>query len=289
LQALAGLEARLDFPDEELGEADLLKTSSLLEKAAARLKELLQGARAGRALREGLRVVICGSPNAGKSSLLNTLLKEERSIVTAVAGTTRDSIEELVDIRGIPVRLVDTAGILRPRGPVERKALLRARQQIKGADLLLVVFDSSRKLDRRDMQIIAMAKGSPCIALLNKSDLKPRIEEERVAANFRTVLRVSAKKAVNIGLLEEAIAGFVYAGRLNPAEPAMVSSRRHASALKQAENFVALALDSLDNKAALDCVCEDIRQALGCVDGLLGKDRSGELLQRIFSDFCVGK
>ncbi|MHB8155208.1 MAG: tRNA uridine-5-carboxymethylaminomethyl(34) synthesis GTPase MnmE, partial [Candidatus Omnitrophota bacterium] len=184
LDILVILEANIDFPEEGIPRQDLTDLSFGLTAIDARLNALLSSASGGRILREGLHVVICGKPNVGKSSLLNALLKKERSIVTPVAGTTRDTIEEVLDIKGIPVRIVDTAGILKPRNLIEAKAVRLARSQINSADLVIILFDSSSKLDQEDRKLIKEVKSKNVIAVINKIDLKARIEKNEIALSF---------------------------------------------------------------------------------------------------------
>jgi tRNA modification GTPase len=260
-----------------------------LEQLNQKFILLLERARQGRVLREGIHVVICGRPNSGKSSLLNALLKQERSIVTSIAGTTRDTIEEIIDIRGIPVRIVDTAGIIEPRDLVEKKAIERAKKQIKLADLVILLFDSSRKLAKDDLALIKKLKNKPVIAVLNKMDLKQKINRKQVAENFPQPIEISARKCKNISLLEEAIVSSVYQGKVIPGDPLLVGNSRHIQAVRQAQKLVAEALISLDNTLSWEFVAQDLKESLGFLDLILGKSFSEDLLEKIFNDFCIGK
>ena len=288
LALLAPLEANIDFPDEEIGAANKNETIRRLNQIHNELKNILDSSRYGRILREGIHVVICGKPNAGKSSLLNALLKQERSIVTPIAGTTRDTIEEIIDIKGIPVRIVDTAGIIEPRDLVEKKAVQRSKKHIRLADLVILVFDGSRKLNPEDRMLMRALKGKPVIALINKIDLKQKIEKEKLKI-FAPVIEVSAKKLKHIELLEKAIHGAVYSGRVKEPESMLVANLRHITLLREAEKFIAEALNSLDNNLSLEFVSEDIKEAIGYLDDILGERFSEDLLDKIFSEFCIGK
>lgn len=282
------IEANIDFPDE----ADKLDPKAIrknLEDINTGLERLLKTKAEARIMREGISVVICGKPNVGKSSLLNALLKQERSIVTSIPGTTRDTIEEIISIRGIPVRILDTAGILEPRDLVERKAVARSKEQIKSADLVLVLFDGSKALSRDDFLLIKRLKKKTGIAVINKIDLKQRIEKDRLLEEFRHVVQISARKCQNIPELEEQIAGLFFNGNVSGSESALVGSLRHIEALKSAKNFVACALDSLDNRLSLEFIAQDVKEGLSCLDDLLGKRFSDSLLDKIFADFCIGK
>lgn len=289
LDSLSVLEANIDFPDEEIGYADIGKIQQGLSGVNNALKDILSVSRRGRILREGINVVICGKPNAGKSSLLNALLKQERSIVTPIAGTTRDSIEEIIDIKGIPVRIVDTAGILEPRDLIEKKAVQRAKTHINTADLVILLFDASRRLSAQDIFLMNKLKNKQTLGVINKIDLKQRIEKQKINIRFSPVIEISAKKLKNIDLIEDAIAGLVFGGALNLKEAVLVSKLRHIEALRKAQEFIAQALVSLDNKLSLELIAQDTRDALLYLDEISGRRFSEDLLDKIFSEFCIGK
>jgi tRNA modification GTPase len=289
LDALSQLEADIDFPSEELSLNSAAQIMLKLEGIEKKIAVVLENAARGRIMREGIHAVICGRPNTGKSSLLNALLRQERSIVTPVAGTTRDYIEEIIDIKGIPVRIVDTAGILEPRDLVEKAAVESTKSRIKEADLILAVFDGSVRISKDDLLIIKKTKGKPAIALLNKMELKQKFDRRPLLRNFKTVIEISAKKGKNIRLLEGAIADSVYKGGLSPVESAAIASRRHTVLLREAKNLVAKARDSLDNKLTIECVAEELKAAMACFDEILGLKFSEGVLDRIFSHFCIGK
>jgi len=283
------LEAQIDFPEDAAEGQAQSGVRANLAAVSVELSRVLAQAFKGRILREGIHVVICGRTNVGKSSLLNALLKQERSIVTPVAGTTRDTIEEIVDIQGIPVRIVDTAGILKPRDVIEHKAVARSRRYITMADLALVLFDASRSLGREDRSIIRKLKHRPCLAVINKIDLPRRLDEQIIEKNFRHVVRVSAKKGRNLGELEKSIAEMACRGHLLAKEPVLVSNRRHAEKLKEAQKSVAESLKSLDNGVSIEFVAQGVRDALACIEEILGRRVAEGLLDRIFAQFCVGK
>jgi tRNA modification GTPase len=289
LNALSYLEAGIDFPEEESLSPGLNNVVAELSSAAGILKELLDSSSFARILREGLLLVICGKPNTGKSSLLNAILKEERSIVTPVAGTTRDTIEEVLDIKGIPVRMVDTAGILRPRNLVEKKALERSKKAIASADLIILLFDGSRRLSAEDFLLMNKLKSKRVIAAINKIDLRQKIEREKIASFFGQAVSICAKKPKNIPLLEQAILKEASCGLGVSHEAAMVGNLRHVEKLRKAQKNVAQALKSLDNSLAPEFVAQEIKEALDFLDVILGKKFNADLLDRIFSEFCIGK
>jgi tRNA modification GTPase len=289
LDILSILEANIDFPEEQTSALDLGSIRQNLQKVNQELSLLLDGARYGRIVREGINVVICGKPNVGKSSLLNALLKQERSIVSPIAGTTRDTIEENIDIKGIPIRITDTAGIIEPRGLIEKKAVWRSKKYIDLSDLVILLFDGSRKLSRQDHALVNRLKKKTVIAVVNKIDLRQKIDKSRISARFRHIVDISAKKVKNINLLEEAVANLVYDGKVKSPEPVLISNLRHIEALRKAQKLIVQALDSLDNKLSLEFIAQYIKEALGHFDDILGRRFSEDLLDKIFSEFCIGK
>ncbi|MDD2928069.1 MAG: tRNA uridine-5-carboxymethylaminomethyl(34) synthesis GTPase MnmE, partial [Candidatus Omnitrophica bacterium] len=227
LDALSVLEAGLDFPEEETTTADLENVAQKIAATGKDLEEMIANSKLARVLREGVHAVICGRPNVGKSSLLNALLKEERSIVTPVPGTTRDTIEEIIDIQGIPVRIVDTAGILEPRDLVEKKAVQRSKKHIAASDLVIVLFDGSKKLSREDKFLAGKLRNKKVIAVINKMDLKQRLERTKISKIFKRVIHISAKRLKNINLLEKEIVDLVYGGHITGTEPVLVANLRY--------------------------------------------------------------
>ncbi len=289
LEVLSVLETNIDFPDEDISRADTHENMNKLKAADNLLKDILSSADYGRVFREGISAVICGRTNVGKSSFLNALLRQERSIVTPVAGTTRDTVEEVIDIKGIPVKIIDTAGIIEPRDLVERKAVQRSKRYIAMADLVILVFDGSRRLAKEDEVLIRKLKNKLVLCLINKMDLKQKIERDRLMRRFGCLIDISAKKNKNINLFEDALAGLMHHGKIKSPESILVSNRRHIEKIKKAQKLIAEAANSLDNKLSPEFVSQDVRDALSCLDDMLGKSFSEDLLERIFSEFCIGK
>ncbi|MGN0800938.1 MAG: tRNA uridine-5-carboxymethylaminomethyl(34) synthesis GTPase MnmE [Christensenellales bacterium] len=283
LDALSGLEAAIDYPEEL--EDDV--TSALPEVLAAAERELqaLAGAGlSGRVLREGARVAIVGRPNAGKSSLLNALAGAERAIVTQFAGTTRDVLEETVSMEGVPVTLYDTAGIRAADDPVERIGVERARLAAERADLLLVCFDAAAPLTEEDLALLRETEGRPRIAVCNKSDLPALWSAETLAAQGISACTVSAETGEGLAALRHAIAV-----RVAPEqESALVTNARHIEALQLAAASVAEARQNAGG-AELELVATDLREALSALGQITGRTAAADLIERIFSKFCVGK
>ncbi len=289
VETLAAIEAAIDFPEEESGRAETASWKKGLSESRNGLKRLCDTAAFGRLMREGVRIVICGRPNVGKSSLLNALLKVERAIVTPVAGTTRDVIEEVMSIKGIPVRIADTAGIIEPRDLIERKAVQRSKQQIKLADVVIAVFDAHERLTPADRYLMSRLKGKRVVAVANKSDLKARIERGAIERCFGGIVELSARTGTNIAALEEGIVRFVCTATPGSGESTVAVSARHGALLRAAEKSVAAAIRSLDNEISVELIAQDLREALVPLDELSGARFSEDCLTRIFSEFCIGK
>lgn len=289
LDALSLAEVDIDFPDEEIGGVDISRISEKLKSVHKELKIMLDGSISGRIFREGIHAVICGKPNVGKSSLLNMLLKEERSIVSPVPGTTRDTIEEIIDIKGIPIRIVDTAGIIEPKDFLERKAVQRSKRYIGMADLVILVFDASRRLETQDYALLRKLKDKKTLAVINKIDLKQRIDKDKILKRFKAVVEISAKKNKNIAMLEDAISDLIFSGHIVGSESRLVNKQRHIEALRKARESVEGAIKSLDNRLSLEFIAQDIKEALGRFDDILGRRFDEDLLDKIFNEFCIGK
>lgn len=289
IDTLSVLEANIDFPEEEIGSVNLKEIQKNLDNINRKLKGILDNSKAARIFREGINVVIVGSPNVGKSSLLNALLKQERSIVTSIPGTTRDTIEEVIDIKGIPIKIVDTAGVIEPRDLIEKKAVLRSKRYIDLADLVILLFDGSKRLTQEDELLIRKLRKKTTIAVINKIDLRQKIERQKILRRFNPVIDISAKKLKNIDLFEETIANLVYNGKVRSSESIMVSNLRHIEAIKKAQNFINNAINSLESKLSLEFIVQDIKDGLSYLDDILGKRFSEDLLDKIFSEFCIGK
>lgn len=289
---LAEVEAQVDFPDEDL---DFEATDALVERmrgVARAIERLLADAEQGRILRDGLNVVIVGKPNVGKSSLLNALLREERAIVTPVPGTTRDVIEDYVNLRGIPVRLSDTAGIRETVDPVEVEGVARSHRQAASADLLIVALDSSRPLDSDDIALLKSSSGRPRLLLLNKSDLRPvwmASALEPYRDDSTPVVSVSLKTGDGFDAFLDALANAALGSRALDAEPPMVTNVRHRQALRAASDALAHVFDSLRVAASPELVAVDLRGALNAVGLIVGGTATDDILDVIFSRFCIGK
>jgi len=285
------IEAVLNFPEDGVDDRGREK---LIEDTAAvreRVRALARTGDQGRILKEGIKVVLCGRSNAGKSSLLNALLRTPRAIVSDMAGTTRDTIEETARIRGIPFQLIDTAGILEPRDLVEKEAIARSHRFIAAADLVLLVFDSSRELGAPDESLMEAVKGRNVLAVLNKSDLPRKIDGRYIKRVYGEdkAMDVSATERAGIDGLESAIVAHVWKGRETGAGGLMVSNIRHIRALEDCQAALERGLLSLKEGISLEFVSEEIKAAVNCLDRITGRDIDADLLDQIFSRFCIGK
>ena len=275
LDALSGIDAAIDYPDEAEEDATIRLPQSLAE-AILRVETLVGESRRGRVLRDGLRVAIVGRPNVGKSSLLNALLGSDRAIVTPCAGTTRDIIDEKFSLNGIPVRLIDTAGIREADNEAERIGIDRARAELKGADVVCLVLEASEPLDAEDQKLLLETEGANRIVVLNKNDLP-----ERCAYTGESI-RVSASSGAGLNELRQAIARIAAPER---SDGTYITNERHIRALEEA----LIALKDAAKAEGFDCAATDIRNALHALGSITGTDVDATVLDRIFERFCVGK
>jgi tRNA modification GTPase len=285
------IEAIVNFPEDDIDAAGRRQIMERIETQRERVEALLESSRNGRVLKDGIRVVLCGKPNVGKSSLLNALLKQERAIVTDIAGTTRDVIEETAAIKGIPFQLVDTAGILEPRDLVEEEAVRRSHLYIESADVALLVLDLSQPLSDEDQILIDKLKDINTVVILNKCDLSAKLDESRIRDIFygRKVIKVSALEKTALTDLEAAIVENVWQGGEYDTHGILVTNIRHANALKAAQTSLAGALDIVDQGMSLEFASEEIKIAVNHLDSITGRNIDADLLDRIFSQFCIGK
>jgi tRNA modification GTPase len=286
LDVLAYLEASIDFTDDEVPPQDIVKP---LNNILNEIGQLLRDADRGIIYRQGVRAAIVGRPNVGKSSLLNALLQVERAIVTEVPGTTRDTLEETINLRGVPLVLVDTAGIAETEDQIERLGVIRSREALEQADLALLVVDGSRPLDAADREIATLIGNRPAILVVNKIDLgTSRVEFDTWPADAPRV-RVSALTGAGLDALEEALVNTILAGRAVPSDRPMVSSPRHKALLTQATEHIQAALEAHERGLPADFVSIDVMAAVTSLGEITGETAGEDLLNAIFSQFCVGK
>lgn len=291
LGLIAHLEALLDFPEEEIEELSAQETAAGAASSLAVLRRLLATADTGRLLREGLATVILGKPNVGKSSLLNALVRAQRAIVTDVPGTTRDVIEEYVNLRGVPLRIIDTAGIRETEDVVERLGVERSRQMLEAADLALVLLDASRPLSAEDREVLGLLAGRPALILVNKSDLPAVWSEDEVAslAPGQALLRLSVAAGLGLEAVEEAILQRVWRGEATQGEGLLAVNVRQQALLQQAADHLEDVCRAAAAGMPLDCLSIDLRAAWGKLGEITGETLGEDLVTEIFSRFCIGK
>jgi len=293
LNLLAHIQVLIDYPEEgiaELGEGEAL---ARVEKASAAVAQLLAGAEAGRVYREGVRAAIVGRPNVGKSSILNALLREERAIVTDIAGTTRDTIEERAVLGGVSFVLTDTAGLRETDDPVERIGVDRTKRALKGADVILVILDGSEPLAPEDVEVLELAceEEIPKVIAVNKSDRPQRLDVEslgRWAGPLRPV-RVSALSGEGLEALEKALAEAASGGTAGAGDAVLVTRARHRAALERAARALADARRTIEGGYTADVLGVDLQEALEALGQITGESVGDEVVAEIFAQFCVGK
>ena len=287
----AVIEVAIDFPDEDVEIIDHTALIIQLEHEVAKpLINLLQSADRGRLYREGISLVIAGLPNVGKSSLLNTILQEERALVTAIPGTTRDSIEEVVDIQGMPVRIIDTAGIRDDAGEVEELGIQRARDLINKADLILFLIDGSRELTDGDRKLYAQVRHKPLLPVVNKIDLCDNLVPDlSTLPDIDHYVKISAREQTGIEQLKQAIFASVTSGNEQWEEGGCAPNVRHKHALIRAVEAVERIRFSLESSLTNDLIAVDLQECLDCLADIVGETTTEDVLDVIFEQFCLGK
>ena len=291
LGAVAHIEAGIDFPEDDIPAASAERLAAEIDAASAAVRRLLAGADTGRILREGVKTVIVGRPNVGKSSLLNALLGMERAIVTDVPGTTRDIIEEEISVAGIPLRLLDTAGLRAAEDAVEQIGVARTEQHLMDAELILAVFDASEPLTAEDHALLTRlsAASADIIILCSKEDRPSILSAADFSAVAAPVLRISAQEGTGLDALREEIAAHIVRREGDLSDGALPNKEREIEALRRAEAHLTAAAETLAADLGTDFVSIDLRAAYDALGEILGETVDTDLIDRIFSEFCIGK
>ena len=292
LETLAQVEVNIDYP--EYDDVEEMTVPVLLEKCSwvrDEIEKLLKSSSQGKILREGLSTVILGRPNVGKSSLLNSLVHENKAIVTDIAGTTRDIIEEYVNVRGVPLRLVDTAGIRETEDIVERIGVERSREALKGADLILLVLNYGEVLSPEDERLFETIQHMDYIVVMNKTDLEQQIDVDRVRelAGTHRVVTTSLLQEEGAIELEEAIAALFFEGQVESGDLTYVSNSRHIALLHQAHDTINEALNAAEAGVPVDMVQIDVTRTWEILGEIVGDTMQESLINQLFSQFCLGK
>ena len=291
LSMMADIEANIDYPEydlEEVTNANMLKT---LHEVKIKLEALQKSFATGKLLKEGIKTVIIGKPNAGKSSLLNAILNEERAIVSKIEGTTRDTIEEMVNLHGIPLKLIDTAGIRNAEDEIEKIGVNKAIQLSEEADLIIAIFDNTKPLEKEDLAILDLLKNKKAIILLNKIDEKDEHLEQvkEIKELNKPILKISAKTKQGLEALYEQILKMFELKEIELNDGNLITNVRHKEHIRKAINYVNEAKNAVEQNLPIDIVSVPVKQILEELSSITGENVSEDIINEIFSKFCLGK
>ena len=289
LEIIAHIEATVDFPEDDLEEVTSVEAEVRLRSIVTGIEELISSADEGKILRDGLSTVIIGKPNVGKSSLLNALLSENRAIVTEIPGTTRDIIEEYINIDGIPIKIIDTAGIRETEDVIEKIGIEKTKEKIKEADLIILMLDSSNVLTDIDREIIMYIKDKKYIILLNKSDIGGNLKrEELLHLNAANIIETSIKSGLGLEHLKRFIKELFFKGEIRSKE-LFITNSRHKEALIRARASIISSICALSNTFAIDLASIDLKNAWSYLGEISGETLEEDIIDKIFKEFCIGK
>lgn len=290
LDVMTNIEVSIDYPEYDTPE---VLEEELKEKLNDTLNKLIKLGKSfdnGKLIKEGIKTAIIGKPNAGKSSLLNAILKEERAIVTEYEGTTRDTIEEFVNINGIPLKLIDTAGIRNTENAVEKIGIERSIKYAKEADLVILIIDASKTLSDEDIEILGFVDPKKTIIILNKMDLEQKVDaSEKEISKFQNIIKISALKKEGIEDLYEKIGNMFNLNQINVDSDIMITNQRHKCQIEKAIKNLNSALESLEKNMPIDIVAISLKDVLSDLGEITGEEASEEIINEIFSRFCLGK
>ncbi|MFY9426553.1 MAG: tRNA uridine-5-carboxymethylaminomethyl(34) synthesis GTPase MnmE [Caldicoprobacterales bacterium] len=292
IDIMAHIEVTIDYPEEDIDEITTQSIRENISSIVENINHLISTAEHGNLIRQGIKAVIIGKTNVGKSSLLNALVKEERAIVTDIPGTTRDVIEEFINIRGVAVRIIDTAGIRETLDQVERIGIERSKQNIENADLIITVLDASTPLEDEDREILDYLKGRKVLIILNKIDkpvLLDRRDIEEYMGSETPIVETSLTLGKGIDKVEDIIYKMFFRGEIEISDHLMITNIRHQEILNNAKKYLIDALGGLDNQIPLDIVSIDLRAAVDSLGSITGETVTEDLIDKIFSEFCLGK
>ncbi|SDI57942.1 tRNA uridine-5-carboxymethylaminomethyl(34) synthesis GTPase MnmE [Alteribacillus bidgolensis] len=291
LETVANVEVNIDYPEYDAESVTLERLKAHAVEVRDEIDQLLATAKQGKILREGLATAIIGRPNVGKSSLMNSLVHENKAIVTDVPGTTRDVLEEYVNVRGVPLRLIDTAGIRETEDIVEKIGVERSRQVLTEADLILLVINSAEDLTEEDKALFQAIQGLNAVVIMNKTDLDKKIDEDKVRelASGRPIIAASLLKDEGIEELEQAISKMFFEEGVETADLSYISNARHIGLLNQAKRSIDEALEAADMEVPVDMVQIDITRAWEQLGEIVGDNVHDSLIDQLFSQFCLGK
>ena len=291
LDVMVNIEVAIDYPEYDVEDVTNKQVLDMLESVESKLKKLEKSFDNGKIIKEGIKTAIIGKPNAGKSSLLNRILKEDRAIVTEYEGTTRDTIEEIVNINGIPLKLIDTAGIRNAEDEVEKIGINKSREIAKDADLIVAIFDSSKKLSDEDKEILEIIKGKKAIIILNKIDLKKEIQkEDEIFKEFsKNIIEISALNNIGIDKLYSKITELFELNEINVDNDLVITNIRHKNLITKAIESIEKTKNLIEKNMPIDIIAIYIKDILEDLGNITGEYVTEEIINEIFSKFCLGK
>ena len=290
ISMMADIEASIDYPEYDVEEVTTNKVKEVLIKEKDRLIKLEKSFDNGKILKDGINTAIIGRPNAGKSSLLNIMLNEERAIVTSVEGTTRDTIEEYISINGIPLKIIDTAGIREANDEVEKIGVEKAKKIAKESDLIIGIFDISRKMNKEDYEILDILKNKNSIIVLNKIDLdENNVDMEKVKEINKPIVQISTKTREGIENLYKEIENIIETKEISSDNEIIVTNTRHKSLIIKAMDSVDKSLETIENKMPIDIIVVYVKDILENLGEITGETVTEDIIKEIFSKFCLGK
>lgn len=288
---LVNLTVNIDYPDEDIEQITYEKLGSDLNDILSDIENLLSSADTGKIIRDGLGIAIIGKPNVGKSSLMNSLLKETRAIVTEIPGTTRDTIEEHISIKGIPVRLTDTAGIRETDDIIEKIGIEKSKESFNQADLVIFILDSSREMEQEDIDIMNLIDPEKTLILLNKIDLVQKIRKEDILAKIGniSIIETSMHNQMGISEIEEKIVNLVYCGKVSQSNNLIVTNVRHKNILERSRNSIKDAINMVNMQEALEFIEIDVNSTYEALGEIIGETVQDDIINEVFARFCLGK
>lgn len=289
MQLLANIQVNIDFPEYDEDEITINKVEILSKSIVVELDRLIKTADTGKIFKEGIKTVILGKPNVGKSSLMNFLLNENRAIVTEIPGTTRDTIEEYVNIKGIPLRIIDTAGIRDTNDMIEKIGVEKALDKVNEADLVFMLFDSSKELELEDENIINFIKNKKVIYIKNKTDLENRLSLSNYENIERDVINISVLKNKGLEEIIDKINEMFFKGSINISNDLIINNVRHKNLLINAKKSLEEVLKSIESGMTIDLIEIDLKDSMNNLGLIVGKSVSDDLVEKIFNEFCIGK
>lgn len=291
MNSLVNITVNIDYPDEDIEQLTFENLVSDLTSVRVKVEKMLQTSNTGRIMSEGLKISIIGKPNVGKSSLMNALLKETRAIVTSVPGTTRDTIEEMLTIRGIPVKLTDTAGIRHTEDIIEKIGIEKSKEAFNNADLIIFMADRSRVLDEEDFSILSHIGEKKAIVILNKTDLPKAFDETEIEKLLPKPYIIEASVANGEGIqeLENVVENLVYGGEVKQSDSMMVTNVRHKNLLEEADSSLADAIEMAKACQPLELLEIDASRAYECLGAIIGEAVEEDIINEVFARFCLGK